>query len=146
ALYAVFLGISLLCWCGYLLAGMNMLDAFVHMCATVGLGGFSTRDAGIAAFDSFGVEFVAMLFMLVSGINFATHFSAWRTRGLGSYRRCPETRYFLALALGSGLVVSAFLYFQHVYGNPWDALRYGMFNTISVATTTGFANTDYALW
>src|SRR5690606_15516645 len=118
----------------------------VHMCATVGLGGFSTRDAGIAAFDSFGVAVVAMLFMLVSGINFAIHFSSWRTRGLGGYRRCPESRYFLALALGSGLVVSAFLYFEQAYGGPWEALRYGMFNTISIATTTGFANTDYALW
>lgn len=146
ALYAIFFGLSLLCWAAYRLAGMSGLDAFVHMCATVGLGGFSTRDASLGAFDSPAVELVAIFFMLISGINFATHFTAWRSRSLAAYRRCPETRYFLAIVLGCGLLVSGFLYYQHTYPDLWSALRYGLFNTVSVATTTGFANADYAAW
>lgn len=146
ALYAIFFGLSLLCWGAYLLVGMNGLDAFVHMCATVGLGGFSTRDASLSAFDSPGVEWVAIVFMLVSGINFSTHFAAWRSRGLSAYRRCPETRYFLALVLGCSLLVSGFLYYQNTYPDAWSALRYGVFNTVAVATTTGFSNADYAGW
>src|SRR5690606_26448797 len=57
-----------------------------------------------------------------------------------------EAPYFLAVCLGVGLTISTWLYWQNVYTDYLDALRYGMFNTISVVTTTGFANTDYASW
>jgi trk system potassium uptake protein TrkH len=146
ALYAIFLGLSLLCWGAYYLAGLRGTDAFVHMAATVGLGGFSTRDASIGGFDSFAVELVAMIFMLIAAINFATHFKVWRTRSLHGYRVCPETRYFLLIMLATGLVVSLFLYARGIYPDAWTAFRYGFFNTISVGTTTGFASTDYASW
>lgn len=146
ALYAIYLGTSILCWIAYAAAGLDGIDAYVHMCATVALGGFSTRDASIGGFDSLAVEIVAMVFMLVGGINFATHFIAWRSRSPQAYRRCPQARYFLMAALGCGLIVSGFLYVQGVYPDWASALRYGMFNAVSVATTTGFANTDYAAW
>ncbi len=146
ALYAIFLGISLLCWGAYYLAGLRGVDAFVHMTGTVALAGISTRDSSIGDFDSGAVEAVAMVFMVIAGINFATHFTVWRARSLGAYRRCPQTTSFLAILLLAGLAVSLFLYVRGVYPDAWEALRYGMFNTISVATTTGFANTDYATW
>lgn len=146
ALYAIFMAVSVLCWLAYRAAGLDGVDAFVHMCATVALGGFSTLDASIAGFDSLQVELVAMVFMLLGAINFATHFSAWRGRSLQAYRRCPEALYFLAIALGTGMLVSIYLFVAGVYPDAGSALRYGMFNTISVITTTGFANTDYGAW
>lgn len=146
ALYAIFLGLSLSCWAAYYLAGLRGTDAFVHMAATVALGGFSTLDASIGGFDSFAVELVAMVFMLIAGINFATHFKVWRTRSLKGYGVCPETKYFLAIMLVASVVVSLFLHVRGVYPDIWTAFRHGVFNTISVGTTTGFASTDYASW
>ncbi|WP_415793083.1 TrkH family potassium uptake protein, partial [Bordetella tumulicola] len=117
-----------------------------HTATTMGLGGFSTRDAGFAYFDSVPVEIVSMIFMTLAGISFATHFNALRQGSLRAYRICPQTIPYLTIMLGAGLAISAFLYVRGVYDDPVQALRYGMFNTISVATTTGFANVDYAAW
>ena len=60
------------------------------MATTMGLGGFSTWDDGFAHFDSVPVEIVAMVFMLIAGINFATHFNAFRQRSARAYLRCPR--------------------------------------------------------
>lgn len=145
-LYLVYLGISVVCWLTYWLVGMAPLDAYIHMAATVSLGGFSSRDASFAAFDSPWLEIVAMVFMVICALSFTTHFNAMREKSLRAYWRCPEAKYVLALLLIAGLGVSAFLWLSEVYPDPLAALRYGMFNTISVATTTGFANADYAGW
>jgi len=146
ALYAVYFGLSIVCLLAYRAAGLPWFEAWAHMATTMGLGGFSTRDEGFGYFDSVAVEMVAMVFMLLSGINFATHFNALRQRNARAYLLCPQTVPYLAVVLGGGLVISAYLYIKGVYGDPLQALRYGMFNTISVATTTGYANVDYATW
>jgi trk system potassium uptake protein TrkH len=146
ALYAVYFGFSLLCLLAYRWAGLSWFEAWCHMATTMGLGGFSTWDDGFAHFDSLRVELVAMVFMLIAGVNFATHYSALHSRSLLSYRRCPQTIPYLVVTLGAGLLISVFLYVEGVYTTVGSALRYGMFNTISVVTTTGYANVDYTLW
>ncbi|CAM4121819.1 potassium transporter TrkG [Bordetella tumulicola] len=146
ALYAVYFGLSVLCLVAYRGVGLSWFDAWCHTATTMGLGGFSTRDAGFAYFDSVPVEIVSMIFMTLAGISFATHFNALRQGSLRAYRICPQTIPYLTIMLGAGLAISAFLYVRGVYDDPVQALRYGMFNTISVATTTGFANVDYAAW
>ena len=145
-LYAIYMTLSLLCLLAYRATGMSWYDAYCHMATTIGLGGFSNRDAGFQAFDSPATEFVAIVFMLIAGINFATHFHAWRARSLGPYWRCPEAKYYLASMFVGALLIAALLYSRDVYDSPWTALRYALFNTISVATTTGFATTDYSAW
>lgn len=146
ALYAVYVSLSVLCLLAYRVAGLPWFEAWCHMATTMGLGGFSTWDDGFAHFDSVPVELVAIVFMLIAGINFATHFTAFRSRSLKPYGRCPEAIPYLLVTLGAGLFVSAYLYFDNIHPEFWEALRYGMFNTISVATTTGYANTDYVQW
>lgn len=146
ALYAIYFGLSILCFLAYRVAGMSWFDAWVHMSTTMGLGGFSSHDDSFAHFDSVAIECVAMVFMLIAGINFATHFTALRSRSGKPYLRCPETLPYLGLVLTVGLLIAIYLWVQGVYDSPLEALRYSMFNTISVATTTGYANTDYALW
>lgn len=145
-LYAIYLLVSAGCMLGYRMAGMSWFDAYCHMGSTVGLGGFSTRDAGFAAFNSVGTELVAVSFMLIAGINFATHFGAFRSRSLAPYRSSSEVRgYLLVLGL-SVLIMTAFLWLHQIYPSVGSAFRHGLFNTVSVATTTGFVSTDYALW
>lgn len=146
ALYAIYFGLSLLCLLAYRAAGLPWFEAWCHMATTMGLGGFSTWDDGFAHFDSVAVEVVAIVFMLIAGVNFATHFGAWQARNLRPYRSCPQTIPYLAVTLGAALAISVFLYVEGIYPSMGQALRYGMFNTISVITTTGYANVDYTQW
>lgn len=146
ALYAVYFGFSILCLLAYRAVGLSWFEAWCHMATTMGLGGFSIWDDGFLHFDSLGVEAVAMVFMLIAGINFATHFNALRQRSFGAYRRCPEALPYLGVVLGAGVVISIYLYVKNVYTDPLEALRYGMFNTISMATTTGYASADFSAW
>jgi trk system potassium uptake protein TrkH len=145
-LYAIYMVFSLLCALAYKATGMSWYDAYCHMASTIGLGGFSNRDAGFLAFDSPATEFVATVFMVIAGINFATHFHAYRSRSLTAYWRCPEAKVYVAVMFGSGLLISLFLYDRGVYPTLGESLRHGIFNTVSVATTTGFASTDYSTW
>jgi trk system potassium uptake protein TrkH len=145
-LYLVYLGISAACSLSYWLAGMTPFDAVMHTFSTMGLGGFSSHDASFGYWNSPAIESVTVLFMLIAGINFATHFLVWRQRALTAYRLDPEVRWFLVVTLGSAFLITIFLYVHHVYPDFFQALRYAVFNTVSIATTTGFANTDYNLW
>lgn len=145
-LYLVYFSISLACGLSYWLAGMTPFDAVMHTFSTMGLGGFSSHDASFGYFNSQLIETVCIFFMLLAGINFATHFLVWRQRSAQAYRLDPEVRWFLTLTLGSAVLIAAYLYAHKVYPDIEQTVRYALFNTVSIATTTGFANTDYNLW
>ena len=145
-LYLIYVGISVACGVSFWLAGMTPFDAVMHTFATMGLGGFSSHDASFAYWNSPAIEAVTVVFMLLAGINFSTHFLAWRQRRLTAYRVDPEARWFLVVTLGSALLIAVYLWAVHVYPDFLEALRYAVFNTVSIATTTGFANTDYNKW
>ena len=146
SLYLVYIALSLACAVSYKLAGMTWLDAFMHSGTTMSLSGFSSHDASFAYFDSAAIEMVAVVFMLISGINFSIHFLAWRGKSFRPYAVCPETKWFLILMLVSVLLIAVFLLAHQQYTTFSQALRFSVFNVVSVATTTGFANTDFALW
>ncbi|HEX4880693.1 MAG TPA: potassium transporter TrkG [Limnobacter sp.] len=146
SLYAVYVVLSLACALSYKLAGMTWLDAFLHTGTTMSLSGFSSHDASFAYFDSMAIEMVAVAFMLIAGINFSIHFLAWRGKSFRAYITCPETKWFLILMLFSSLFVAVFLMAHQEYTTFSEAFRYSVFNVVSVATTTGFANTDYGQW
>ncbi len=146
ALYAIYIGSTLLCVLCYRWAGLSWFDAWCHAGSTMGLGGFSTYTNGYADINKPAVEWVACIFMLFAGINFATHFTAFRTRSLKAYKYCPEALPFLTVVLSSAFLISVYLFLSGYYTSVNNAFRYGFFNTISLATTTGFANADYSLW
>ena len=144
--WLVYLGLTIACMFSYMLAGMNWVDSLMHSLTTTGLGGFSTHDASFAHFDSPAIEMVAIVFMLASSINFAVHFQVFRGGSLRPYRRDPEAILMLAVLVVSVLGITAFLLHSGVYADAMTALRYVAFNVVSVASTTGYANTDYNLW
>ncbi|WP_275271765.1 TrkH family potassium uptake protein [Limnobacter sp. P1] len=146
SLYLVYFVLSLACAISYKLAGMTWLDAFMHSGTTMSLSGFSSHDSSYAYFDSAAIEMVAVAFMLISGINFSIHFLAWRGKSFRPYAVCPETKWFLLLMFASVMLITVFLMAHQQYTTFSEAFRYSLFNVVSVATTTGFANTDYALW
>ncbi len=145
-LWTVYFVIALACMFAYRWAGMGWTDAFMHMCSTMGLGGFAAYDASFAAFDSPAIEAVAVVFMLLAGLNFALYFLVWRQRSLRPLWRDTEARAYVALMAGSVLLVTFFLLANGVYPDFTTAFRYAAFNVVSIATTTGFATTDYAQW
>jgi trk system potassium uptake protein len=145
-LWYVYVLLTALCLIGYYLAGMRPADAFIHAFSTVSLGGFSSHDASLGFFQSSAVESVAMVFMLIAGINFGTHFIAFRRLSLAPYLADPEMRAFLLVIGFSVLLVAGYLFLHGAYEDFWLALRYAAFNVISAATTTGYATADYNAW
>lgn len=145
-LWEVYTLISVLCFIAFHLAGMSWFDALMHMCSTMGLGGFSSHDASFGYWNSPLIEAVAIFFMLVAGINFGTHFVAFRQRTLAPYRRDSEAGLFIFITVASCVGIAWYLQTMEIYRDFWQALRFASFNVVSVATTTGFANTDYNLW
>ena len=145
-LWGVYGLLTVLCALAYAAAGMPWLDAFVHAFTTMPLGGYSNHDASFAFFDSLAIEFVSVVFMLIAGVNFSTHFVAFHRRSFSPYRRDPEALAFLLVLLFSCWGVAIYLRYTGTYPDILTAARYATFNVVSVATTTGYANTDYSQW
>src|SRR3954462_4939377 len=125
---------------------MDELDALMHGFTTMGLGGFSSHDASFAHWDSPAIEAVAIVFMLVAAINFASHFLAWRRLSARPYARDPEAKAMLLVLVLCVLLVAGYLFLTGVYDEFGSALRYAAFNVVSLATTTGYSNVDYGQW
>ena len=126
------------------IAGMEVFDAVCHALTTMATGGFSTKSASIAHFQSSYIDIIITVFMFIAGINFSLHFYALR----GNFSRYPkssEFRFYCAVVLLSTTVilVSTMLagHFSFI-----EALRYSSFQVVSVMTTTGFATADYEAW
>ncbi len=145
-LWGVYATLSLACVLAYWAAGMSPLDAWMHMFATVSLGGLSSHDASLGYFDSPLIEVVAIVFMLISSCNFALYFVAARTGSLRALATDTETRATLGVLILSPLVAALVLWLHGTYDDPVLTLRYAFFNVVSVATTTGFITTDYLQW
>jgi trk system potassium uptake protein TrkH len=125
---------------------MSPMDAVIHSFTTIGLGGFSSHDASFGYWNSPLLEAVAIAFMLVASINFATHFLVLRQRALAPYARDPEAGMVVLVMLGSAGLIAGYLFWQGAYDSLPTALRFATFNVVSIASTTGYSNTDFALW
>jgi trk system potassium uptake protein TrkH len=146
ALWMIYLMLTISCMLAYWYAGMGLFDALAHSFSTVAIGGFSTHDASIGYFDSPAIEAVAIFFMLVSGVNFALHFYSLRAVTLRNYWSDSEFRVYIIGIVAVSFVVIVFLYFSSTITNTSLVFRQGLFQTVSIATTTGFATTNYSLW
>ena len=142
-LYAV---ITAACVLSLKWAGMSWFEAVCHAFSAMALAGFSTRDASVSGFDSPAIEAVMIVFMMIAVLNFTTHFLALRQRSLRVYVRDPEVFAVWSLILGSCLMLAAFLWWKGVYLGFWTALRHASFNTVSLATSSGYMSDDYDKW
>jgi trk system potassium uptake protein TrkH len=145
-LWLIYVALTAACLVTYRAAGMSWLDALVHSFTTVSLGGFSSHDSSLGYFASPAIESAAMVFMLLAGINFATHFLAWQQRSAAPYRRDSELPYFLGVLAASIAAITVFLWANGAYPEWGEALRQAAFHVISVGTNTGYSTTDYGLW
>jgi trk system potassium uptake protein TrkH len=116
-----------------------------HTFSTLGTGGFSTRTASIAYYESLTIECILVVFMVVSSLNFASQYRMWVERHPRSFLRDPEVRFHLTI-LGLATLAVALTLVRHSGYSPGVALRQALFQITSIGTTTGFATADYELW
>lgn len=145
-LWGVYFGAAMLCFLAFRAAGMSWDDAFMHMCTTLSAGGFSPYDASFAHWDSPLIEAVAIVFMMVAGASWAIYFVALRQRSVVVLWKNVELRGYVLTVVATVLVVAVYLDVNGTYPDFLTALRKAAFHVVSIATTTGFATTDYAQW
>jgi len=145
-LWLIYAGLTLACVLSLRAAGLSWFEAVCHAFSTLALGGFSTRDASVSGFESLAVELIMAAFMMIAVLNFATHFVALRRRSPRVYLRDVEAVSVLSVIAASCLMLAAFLYWKGVYPSFAESLRHATFNTVSLATSSGFMGDDYAQW
>ena len=127
-----------------MVGGMTLYDALCHTFTTMPTGGFSTKNASVAHFDSVYFDVVIIFFMLLAGINFSLHYQMLRGKTLAFWQD-SECRFFLGAVVLLTLAVS-FNVFGTIYQSIGEAVRYGAFQVVSIVTTTGYVTADYEKW
>jgi len=146
ALWVVYLALTVACTAAYWVAGMPVFDAIIHGMSTISTGGFSNRDASIGYYSSPLIEYLAMGFMVLGTINFATHFMVFRERNPLVYWRDSEARTSIGLMIGFTTLITVALLSSGTYGDAETGIRKALFHVISYGTTTGFATADPTYW
>lgn len=141
----VYLTLSLLCALSYKVAGMDWYDAVCHSFTTVATGGFSTRSASIAAFESPAIEWIAIIYMTLGGTSFLLLMRVAR-RHRGVIRQNTEFLYYLLIMLCAAVATTAMLMYDRSSADAMHAFRDAAFSVVSIMTTTGFSTDDFAAW
>ena len=139
----IYVGITIACGLAYVLAGMNFFDAVVHAFTTVATGGFSNYDDSFSVF-SWKVEYVAILFMILSALPFVRYVQLINGQGTAVFRD-PQVKTFFVLICALVLVSTLVLSLQLNLSLEL-VFRKALFNITSIITGTGYASTNYMLW
>jgi trk system potassium uptake protein TrkH len=126
------------------LGGMSLFDALVHTFGTVGTGGFSSYNDGIAHFGSVYIEVVIIVFMILCGTNFNLFFLTFKQK-YNYFIHDSEFKLYMGIIIVFSILIALNLAFSGVFSNG-DSVRHAVFNVSSVITTTGFATADFNLW
>ena len=145
ALFGIYLLLTIACAASYFAAGMSTFDAICHAFSTVAIGGFSTHDASLGHYEQNRVLLVSSVFMVLSAINFGLHFIALQRRNVRVYAQDSETAFFITVIASATVVVCCLLLTTETLGLE-DSVIHGLFQTISIATTTGFTTQDFSVW
>ena len=144
ALWFVYVTMTVACSILYRYFGMNWFDAVSHAFSTISIGGFSTHDQNFAFFDNSALRWTAIVFMVISGVNFALHYLAWTKRRIFHYFYDSEVKLYLSLLFTTALITYLTLYYSgNIYG---DMMVDSAFQAVSIGTTTGFLTSNYSKW
>ncbi len=142
---SVFVGLTIFAALAFFLAGMSIFDAVNHAFSVAATGGFSTKNASIGAYDSWLIEFVAVVFMLLGGMHFGLIYSTFAERSLKLFRS-PITKFYLGTVAVATVLVSLDLFVHGVEGSFWKNIWNSLFNVVSFISTTGFGTVDTSVW
>ena len=144
ALWFVYLTMTIACSILYKFFGMSWFDAVSHAFSTISIGGFSTHDESFAYFHNNGLRWTAIIFMIISGINFALHYLAWTKKRVLHYFYDSEVKLYLSLLTTTAFITFLTLYFSdRIYD---DMVVDSVFQAVSIGTTTGFLTSNYSNW
>jgi len=130
---------------GLLMAGgLNLFDSLCHTFATMATGGFSTKTASIAHFQSAYVDTVVIVFMILAGTNFSLHFHSLRGR-VSAYWKSEEFKFYFGTILFFSLLMTA-INTPKVFPSAVESFRHSAFQVVSITTTTGFTTFDFGKW
>lgn len=144
-LWLIYLGLTVILVVLLLAGGMDLVDAVCHAFAAMATGGFSTKNASVAAFGSAYIDVVLTVFMVLAGINFSQYWKLLRG-DLKTVATDSETRIYLLIFAAASVMIALNLRGQGMYASFADALRFASFQAATILTTTGSATADYLLW
>ena len=143
-LWIVYVGITIAEILALIVAGMSIFDSVCHAFTTMPTGGFSTKNFGIAYYESSAIHYIIIFFMFIAGVNFSLHF-----RGLnGDVKSYIKDKEFLVYSSVILLVTSLIFLIVSIDNQDFShrGFRESLFSTLSILTTTGYVSADYELW
>lgn len=143
-IWSIYTGITTLLVCLLMLGGMDWFDSICHAFATTGTGGFSTKQASVAYYNSPYIEYVISIFMFISGINF-TLVLLFVNRKFKKFICNAELKFYFSSVVFFTAVIAIALYYTSPMGME-ESFRKSLFQVISLHTSTGFATDDYMQW
>ena len=138
----LYASLTIICAVLYRLAGMTGFEAINHALTTVSTGGFSTSDASLGHFDNLAIDWIAIVFMLISSLPFLFLITLMEKRHIGAHR---QVVFFLALVLVLTMIIFTLTAWDH-HASPWLVFTSSAFHVVSIASTTGFVTEDYLAW
>lgn len=142
-LWIIYFGFVVLQTIMLIFGGMSFFDSLCHSFSTMATGGFSTKNDSIAGFSPY-IQYVIIAFMVLAGTNFTLHY-LFLHRQFAKVFRNEEFRYYLLMLLIAGVIIGILLVTFHKL-SPEKAFRDGLFQVVSIVTTTGFITADYLTW
>ncbi len=127
-----------------LIGGMNLFDAITHSFTTMATGGFSTKNASTAYFQSPFIQYVFILFMIFAGMNFTIHYLAFHGK-FEFLKMNTEFRFYIIFIFVTAAVI-AIIHLPHVDFHWEESIRQSLFHVTSIVTTTGYVSSDYENW
>lgn len=141
----IYIGLTIIATVSFYLAGMGKFDALCHAMSTVSTGGFSTKQASIATYNSPLIEYVVTLFMFLGGVNLSLLYLFFFKARFGDLLRDSEFRVYAGSVLLITILITVGLFFTTPMGVE-ESFRTSLFQVVSIQTTTGFATSNYVLW
>ncbi len=141
----VYAGITICSFLSLLLAGMPLFDAANHALSVTATGGFSIKNASIAAYDSPLIEWVLIFFMIVASLHFGLIYASFATRSFKVFKN-PITKFYLSTILAVSLLIAVNLVTSGTIPNVAEALRHSFFTVVCTISTSGFGSTDTNVW
>lgn len=145
-IWSIYLGLTVVETCLLSFGGMGWFDSVCHSLSTTATGGYSTRQASIAAYNSPFIEYVVIIFMFLSGINFTLLFLVLMKGRMKKLFIDTEFRLYVGLVVSFTLLIAAGLLLTHNVGDVELAFRQALFQVVSIMTTTGYVSVNYTLW
>lgn len=128
-----------------MIGGLSFFDATCHSFTTMATGGFSTKNASIAYFDSPFVQYVFIIFMFFAGVNFSLHYFLFKGKVLNILKN-EEFRFYTFIIIFFSLLVTITILATGIGSNIESTFRHSVFQVVSIVTTTGYITQDYELW